>query len=157
MTRRKGSIKSTAMCFIYWLSGTDSQYCGACFVCSGWKETVVGNGGDETLEICRIWHNKKETDPASNLFPARRRLIFIFLSSNLVANNKTKNKIVESTVDRWSTESIDILGELAPVRLNLTGVEIAPGPYSISPALYFTGKTYISLYFILNWLKFNFI
>lgn len=51
-------------------------------------------------------------------------------------------------MDRWSTESIDILGELAPVRLNLTGVEIAPGPYSISPALYFTGNNfYLSLYF----------
>ncbi|XP_046442081.1 protein kinase C-binding protein NELL1-like isoform X2 [Daphnia pulex] len=35
--------------------------------------------------------------------------------------------------------SIDILDELAAVRLNLTGVEVAPGPYSISPALYFTG------------------
>lgn len=36
--------------------------------------------------------------------------------------------------------SIDILDELAAVRLNLTGVEVAPGPYSISPALYFTGE-----------------
>ena len=42
--------------------------------------------------------------------------------------------------ERWTTDSIDILGELAPVRLNLTGVDIAPGPYSISPALYFTGN-----------------
>ena len=39
--------------------------------------------------------------------------------------------------DRWL--SIDILEELAPLRVNLTGVVVAPGPYGISPALYFTG------------------
>ena len=39
--------------------------------------------------------------------------------------------------DRWL--SIDILEELAPLRANLTGVVVAPGPYGISPALYFTG------------------
>ena len=42
--------------------------------------------------------------------------------------------------------SIDILDELAPVRTNLTGVDIAPGPYSISPALYFTGELILSFF-----------
>lgn len=44
--------------------------------------------------------------------------------------------------------SIDILDELAPVRTNLTGVDVAPGPYSISPALYFTGELILSFFYL---------
>ena len=43
-----------------------------------------------------------------------------------------------------ATSSVDILEELAPLRRNLSGVTVAPGPYSVAPALYFTGELALS-------------
>lgn len=59
-------------------------------------------------------------------------------------NNSLESTTTTNSASGWDwtagRNSIDILDELAAVRFNLTGVEVAPGPYSISPALYFTGE-----------------
>ena len=68
---------------------------------------------------------------------------FFFLFFQL-QNNSSESTTTTNSASGWDwtagRNSIDILDELAAVRFNLTGIEVAPGPYSISPALYFTGE-----------------
>ena len=66
---------------------------------------------------------------AANFSWNKKNVLFLIWLTSAAAT-------VSSTLD-WKT-SIDILQELAPVRLNLSGVSLAPEPFSIS-ALYFTG------------------
>ncbi|XP_032793634.2 protein kinase C-binding protein NELL1 isoform X2 [Daphnia magna] len=67
-------------------------------------------------------------------------IVVLAVFTHLAESTTTTNTASASGWD-WTAgrNNIDILDELAAVRHNLTGVEVAPGPYSISPALYFTG------------------
>lgn len=75
------------------------------------------------------------------LMDKRYRFIDSFCLNKYAESTTTTNTASASGWD-WTAgrNNIDILDELAAVRHNLTGVEVAPGPYSISPALYFTGE-----------------